>query len=109
MAKKKRAGYHIPAGAEKNTLKKQGFYQSVAWRRIRQLALHRDHYLCQECLRNGRIRNATEVHHIKPLEEHPGLALDLDNLKSLCWDCHEATKSREKKGAVPKGVRVIKM
>ncbi len=105
----KRPGYHPSSKKtpEKNTLKKRGFYQSKAWRRVRQLALHRDHYLCQECLRNKRITNATEVHHLEPLEVHPELALELSNLESLCWDCHEATKPRRREDSLP--VRIIKI
>lgn len=103
-------GKHHPTGkkpADKNSLKNRGFYQSKAWRRVRQLALHRDHYLCQECLKEKRITNATEVHHLKPLESHPELGLELANLESLCWDCHEATKPRRREDSLP--VRIIKM
>lgn len=49
---------------------------------------------------------ATEVHHVRPLEDYPGLALDLDNLESLCRRCHERTKRRKTKPH-PK-VRIIK-
>lgn len=82
---------------EKNTLKSKGFYQSRAWRNTRKLALQRDNFLCQHCLRKKRITPATEVHHKKELEDYPKLALDLDNLECLCWDCHEATKKKIKK------------
>ena len=94
-------------GPEKTTLKERGFYQSKAWRRVRLLALQRDHYLCQECLRKKRLTKATEVHHLLPLEEHPELALELSNLESLCWDCHEATKRRRREDRLP--VRIIRM
>jgi 5-methylcytosine-specific restriction endonuclease McrA len=99
--------YQPGKSPEKSTLKKQGFYHTPAWRRLRVVALQRDHYQCQHCLRRSVIRTATEVHHIKPLEEYPDLALDLDNLDSLCRSCHEDTKTR---GAVvlPQGVRIIK-
>lgn len=89
------------------SLKDRGWYHTPAWRRMRQLALHRDKYLCQECLRQGKITPATEVHHIKPLEEYPELALNINNLESLCWECHEKTKRKPKD--IPDGVRVIKM
>ena len=107
-----RAGYHPSFERDtgkQNTLKAQGFYHSRAWRRLRLLALQRDHYLCQECLRQKRFTRATEVHHLKPIVDRPDLALDLDNLESLCWDCHEKTKPRGKPTVVPHGVRVIKV
>lgn len=94
---------------EKNDLKKQGFYQSKAWRRLRVQALQRDHYLCQACLRGRRIKKATEVHHIKPVDEHPELALELSNLTSLCWDCHELTKHRPKQSAAIGKARIIEI
>jgi len=105
-----RNGYHPSHrnSREKETLKEQGFYHTPAWRRVRILALQRDHYLCQECLRQHRFTAATEVHHILPLEEHPELALELSNLRSLCWSCHEATK-QHKKVSAPLRARVIKV
>lgn len=92
---------------KQSTLKDQGFYKTGVWKRIRIQALNRDHWLCQECLRQGRFRQAREVHHKKPLEDFPELGLDLNNLESLCHDCHEATKTRKEK-ARPAGVRIIR-
>jgi len=105
----KRPGYH-PSGKnqpEKSASKKGDIIHSKAWKRLRLLALHRDHYLCQECLRNKRITTATEVHHVLPRSTHPELALELSNLESLCWDCHEATKPRRREDSLP--VRIIKI
>jgi len=36
------------------------------------------------------MREATEVHHIKHLEDFPDLAYEDDNLVSLCHACHNA-------------------
>ena len=75
------------------------FYGTDAWKRCRAAALRRDHGLCQYCLKAGRRTIdakgmsfpvlATMVHHKKHLDEHPELALNLDNLVSLCDACHE--------------------
>lgn len=89
------------------TLKEQGFYATPAWRRIRRLALQRDNWLCQACLKQHRITKATEVHHVKPLEDYPELGLSLDNLMSLCWQCHEETK--HKQAEIEYRARVIKI
>ncbi len=104
-----RAGYHPShkKDGEKNDLKKQGFYHWPAWRRVRVLALQRDHYLCQLRLSKNCTKIATEVHHIKPIADHPELALELDNLTSACWNCHELTKPSRRSGNTPKGVRII--
>lgn len=96
---------------QKEAPKEQEFLHTTAWRRLRVIALRRDHYLCQACLRKGRITIATEVHHVLPRSTHPELALVLDNLESLCWTCHEDTKPRERKSEskIPDGVRVIRV
>lgn len=69
------------------------FYSSGAWKQVRELAKKRDHYLCVDCLREGRITPAEEVHHIIALTPHnitdPSVALNLNNLKSLCRECHK--------------------
>jgi 5-methylcytosine-specific restriction protein A len=82
--------------------KEQGWYHTPAHRRWRKLVLQRDK-ICQMCKR----KPASEAHHIKPLEDYPELALDLDNGQGLCWDCHELTKYKKKK-VMPKGIRIIK-
>lgn len=98
------------------------FYMSAAWRRARQQALERDHWLCQDHLARKlagariRVPTATVVHHILPREEHPELALELDNLVSLCEACHNqrhpekggSEQSRAAKAA-PIPARVIKV
>ena len=66
------------------------FYKSKAWERKRAAILRRDGYQCQRCKRYGRQRQATMVHHIKHYDEYPELALDNNNLISLCNDCHNA-------------------
>ena len=72
------------------------FYHSAAWKRIRAVALMRDGGMCQACMERLRAgygvhpRRATMVHHIIPISERPDLALELDNLRSLCDACHAA-------------------
>jgi len=64
------------------------FYKSKAWQAKRKAILRRDGYMCVECRKYGRRRDATVVHHILELEEHPELALNDKNLISLCDSCH---------------------
>lgn len=96
------------------------FYSSGPWRRVRVLALERDLYLCQDCLRQYlidptyKVKNATMVHHIIPRKERPDLELCLDNLTSLCDQHHEQYhpdrgNRQQPKPKAPPGVRVIKI
>ena len=79
--------------AMKYDKKADPFYLSPAWRAVREQALLRDHW-CRECLRlvaagiKPRPNEATMVHHVKPRKLYPELELELDNLESLCNDCH---------------------
>lgn len=44
---------------------------------------------------DARIHRAVCVHHIKELKDHPELALDDDNLISLCHKCHDRVHGRD--------------
>lgn len=67
----------------------------------RWLLLRRDkltaYPLCERCRAQGVISAATEVHHVKPVEdgltyrEKAALMFDRHNLQALCHDCHVKT------------------
>jgi len=90
----------------KSKKKKKQFYNSTEWKNLRQRALERDNYECQECKRLGKIhvdskkvegeRKSIElnVHHIKEIEFWPELALDLNNLETLCLHHHNLIHDR---------------
>lgn len=68
------------------------FYHSSAWKKTRKLIVVAKLGLCEECGRKG-----TEVHHIIPLTPNnvndPTIALNPNNLKLLCKQCHDAIRS----------------
>ena len=64
------------------------FYKSGIWRSKRQQILKRDNFECQRCKDQGKFSPAEIVHHIKHLREYPELALDDENLLSVCGACH---------------------
>jgi len=66
------------------------YYQSAKHKAWRAKVLRRDKYLCQECLRYGKKKQATHAHHIKPREEYPELQYTVSNGQSLCAGCHNA-------------------
>ncbi len=78
----------------KRNKESQKFYESSAWKKCRKVALIRDNYLCQDCLKRKRITKADMVHHIVEVKEDKTKALELDNLRSLCNGCHERYHNR---------------
>lgn len=87
---------------------KRKFYDSGDWRRLAAEVKRRDNNECQECKRQGRVSIDTNeysesakrkkiqlvVHHIKELEHHPELALEIDNLETICVQCHNQEHNR---------------
>ena len=77
------------------------FYHTRPWHNVRGYVLYRDQMLCQDCLKKGIYKPAEAVHHIVELTPEnindPNIALNPDNLISLCRDCHAARHSKSKK------------
>ena len=91
----------------------QQLIHATRWLRLRKEILTA-HPLCQECAKAGRVEAATEVHHVRPVEEAIGYnekrqrMYDPHNLQALCHNCHvqihtaagrsgrEATKKRNR-------------
>ncbi|MBC1233638.1 HNH endonuclease [Listeria booriae] len=72
------------------------FYKSKEWRHTREQVLKRDNFECQECKRQGKVSTdkRLDVDHILELEYYPELALDLDNLETLDFECHNRKHNR---------------
>lgn len=74
------------------------FYHTGAWINVRGYVFHRDQMLCQDCLKKGLYTPAEEVHHIVELTpsniNDPNIALNPDNLISLCRSCHAKRHER---------------
>ncbi|MFH0070528.1 HNH endonuclease [Peribacillus sp. NPDC056705] len=82
------------------------FYKGRGWRKLRIIALIRDNHECQQCKREGKVhvdsikvegeRKSVElnVHHKYGIELYPQLALVLDNLETLCLNCHNKMHNR---------------
>lgn len=63
------------------------------WRVVRKHFIA-EHPLCKDCLDEGTVRAAEEVHHIMKANEHPDLRLDANNLMSLCKAHHNLRTAR---------------
>lgn len=64
------------------------FLSSFAWRATRMMALKRHGAICQCCGASAKTGAVIHVDHIKPRQERPDLALDVDNLQVLCHECN---------------------
>lgn len=69
------------------------------WRYWKKQALIRDDYICQVC--GFREVEIMEVDHIKPKSKFPELIFTLDNLVTLCPNCHRRKTIRELKSQIP--------
>ena len=74
--------------------------RSNGWKDQRWKALDRDNWTCQECGKDLN-REIAEVHHHRPDTgyENPEESNRLDNLKSLCVDCHQEVESKRSHAA----------
>jgi hypothetical protein len=62
---------------------------------LREQTFKRDNHTCQCCFQRGsKVLNA---HHILPFSKHVELRYDLNNLITLCYDCHTTYHSKYKK------------
>jgi len=93
-----------------NAYRSHPLYHTAVWQRVREAVLTRDNYLCQRCLKRRRLQPANTVHHIKPLDKYPELALVMDNLISLCSTCHNQIHTGDAKEVSEKKrrARIIK-
>lgn len=69
---------------------------TARWLKLRRDILSQNP-ICQRCQADNRVTAATEVHHIRPVEEAVTLSekrqrmYDPTNLRALCHDCHVKT------------------
>ena len=80
-----------PSQQHKKTTKERGY--DSRWHR---LSVHKRTIdpLCENCLNEGRVTPADEVHHIVPIAVAPELRLKIGNLMSVCRSCHEVVERR---------------
>lgn len=86
---------------------RQKAYNSTAWRKLR-LSYMKQHPVCEECLKNGKVTAADSIHHKKsPFRGNDvnwTLLLDPDNLESICRECHARIHNEESGHISPKEV-----
>ncbi len=73
------------------------FYNSSAWRKVRNVMISKSHGICSRC---GNVFNSRDliVHHKIFLNEdnidNPEVSLNQDNLEVLCWNCHNSIHAK---------------
>lgn len=83
------------ADAGRGTAAQRGY--GSWWQRARAIFL-KEHPLCAECERQGRLTRATVVDHKIPHKGNPRLLRDKKNWQSLCGPCHNRKTAREDGG-----------
>lgn len=82
------------------------FRNTSRWQKKREEIKERDNYICQICFRNlyntkKKINyESIEVHHIVPIEDDETLALENENLISLCTHHHKLADANK----IPRGL-----
>lgn len=69
--------------------------------------MERDMHLCQICKAEGRYTIGDTVHHIEPLRANSYKAYSMDNLITVCRQCHNRLH-REKGMNLEKKIRYVK-
>lgn len=68
------------------------FYKSIQWTKCRNAYMKSVGGLCEDCMKEGRVTAAEEVHHIKFITpdniNDPNVTLNWNNLVALCRECH---------------------
>jgi hypothetical protein len=83
---------------------KVSFYTSPEWLAVREQALSRDANRCSVArLIGGDCSARLDVHHLQSLGERPDLALDLDNLLTVCSSHHPTLE------AIRRVLRIIRL
>lgn len=70
------------------TPERQRLYRTPGWKALVQEAWKRDGYICQRCGAGKTRGRKLHAHHVVPWSDAPGLRLAVENLATLCDDCH---------------------
>jgi len=68
---------------------------SLEYEEWRKSVFERDNYTCQIC---GKVGDYLNADHIKPFAHYPDLRFDLNNGRTLCFECHKKTDTYAGKG-----------
>jgi hypothetical protein len=69
-------------------------YYSEDFRKLRIQVFLRDGEVCAYCKAIPSPGLSLTIDHIKPVSKFPELALDIDNLQVLCWECNQKKSNK---------------
>ncbi|RST59698.1 HNH endonuclease [Siminovitchia terrae] len=74
------------------------FYSTKEWKSLRYQAFLRDGFCCVQCGREAEVGD-----HIIPTKVRWDLRLDIDNVQSMCFECHnkKTAEDEQKYGICP--------
>lgn len=83
------------------------FYATTEWKKLR-LTYLKEHPLCEECLKKGKVTPAVDIHHIKSFVQKGAINWELgynpDNLMALCKDCHAEIHNKQQGYLTPEDI-----
>lgn len=85
----------LPKVRDPRRRKRSSYYRTKAWRELRAAAIERDGGRCVECGAVPKARHRLQVDHVIPRNE--GGPDTLENLRTLCHECHSQKTGRTSK------------
>lgn len=86
---------------------RQEAYNNSSWRKLRQTYI-KNNPLCEDCLKQGKVTPAQDIHHdkspFKNGEVNQHLLLDYNNLVALCKECHSLRHNKEQGYITPQEI-----
>ena len=67
---------------------KMQFYGSRKWKQLRVQVLKDNNYMCEMCRNEGKVTEATQVHHKESLADAWDKRYEYTNLMPVCYNCH---------------------
>src|SRR4051812_665902 len=82
----------------------QKLRSSARWQKLRRIYLTH-HPLCEMCEVNNKITVANQIHHKIPVRKDINKFFDIQNLKSVCRECHEIAEKKDSEEKLNLAVR----